>query len=392
MRYIITESQYRLLTEENILSEGRKEELVDKYTTKFKEYPLPLQTVLNNNLIVKTNYKYADFLLKELHPNSSEEEITDALDVIQDFDKYQKNFDKKDINQYESLYELENVVKLYLASKGEKADVEKIYENDRFLVVIPKNEEASCKYGANTRWCVTSKGSGHFERYTAGKQLLYFIIDKKNSTDFEFSKVAIHIGTYGDIIYYDSQDKNLTDKEIRILNYVIPDVIESIKDDYDKKVSERTSSFLDTVFSEDVYDSTNFRYPILGTDKVLLLKLSGFESETPGNATADLDIYLYDKLDKPTLIDKYTLYIVYKQLSDMTLGFNANLWGYDDYITNFIDLELPGEEISYAPIQFEYNEKETAEKLRQIILSEISERLVDKGVDVKFIERNKETS
>jgi hypothetical protein len=105
-----------------------------------------------------------------------------------------------------------------------------------------------------------------------------------------------------------------------------------------------------------------------------------------------LDIYLYDKLDKPTLIDKYTLYIVYKQLSDMTLSFNAKLWGYDDYITNFIDLELPGEEISYAPIQFEYNEKETAEKLRQIILSEISERLVDKGVDVKFIERNKETS
>lgn len=388
MKYILTESQYRSI----ILSEGRKEELVDKYTNKFKEYPSVITTVLNNDFIKKTNYKYADFLLKELHPVSSNEEIDEAIELIDNFDKYQKNLDKKDINQYKSLDELENVVKLYLASKGESADVEKIYgeKDDRFIVVIPKNEKACEDYGAKTKWCVTSKGSGHFERYTSGKQLLYFIIDKKNSTDFEFSKVAIHIGTFGDIIYYDSQDKNLTDKEIRILNYVIPDVIESIKDDYDKKVSERTSSFLGNVFSEDIYDSTNFRYPILGTDKVLLLKLSGFESETPGNATADLDIYLYDKLDKPTLIDKYTLYIVYKQLSDMTLGFNAKLWGYDDYITNFIDLELPGEEISYAPIQFEYTEKETAEKLRQIILSEISERLVDKGVDVKFIEKTQE--
>ena len=301
MKYILTESQYRSI----ILSEGRKEELLDKYKEKFEGFPA-LSIVLNDDVIKKTNYKYADFVLKHLHPNSSKEEIDDAIELIDDFDKYQKNFDKKDINNYKSLEELGNVITLYLASKGDKADIENIYENDRFLVIIPKNKEASCKYGANTRWCVTSRDTNHFETYTAGKQLLYFIIDKKNSTDFEFSKVAIHIGNNGVIIYYDSQDRHLTDKEIRLLNYAIPDVIKAVKDDYDKKVLERTISFLDNVFSEDMYDSTVFRYPILGTDKVLLLKLSGFESETPGNATADLDIYLYDKLDKPTFIDKYT--------------------------------------------------------------------------------------
>ena len=174
------------------------------------------------------------------------------------------------------------------------------------------------------------------------------------------------------------------------MNYAIHDVINAIKDDYDKKVSERTSSFLDTVFSEDMYDSTNFRYPILGTDKVLLLKLSGFESETPGKATAYLDIFLYDELYQSTLIDKYTLYITYKQLSDRTLAIEVKLLGTDDYIDNFVDTELLGEELWYYPIQFESDEKTTAKKIREIILGEIHARLVDNDVDVKFIEKTQE--
>ncbi len=388
MKYILTESQYRSI----ILSEGRKEELVDKYTNKFKEYPSVITTVLNNDFIKKTNYKYADFLLKELHPNSAEAEISDALDIINNFDKYQKNFDKKDINQYESLDELENVIKLYLASKGERADVEKIYgeKDDRFIVVIPKNEKACEDYGSNTKWCVTSKGSGHFERYTKGKQLLYFIIDKKNSTDTEFSKVAVHISNYGKFTYYDSKDKPLSEKEIRLLNYAIPDVIKAIKDDYEKKKLEQTGSFLDDVFSLDIFTSNDLKYEIPGSDKFLLLKLFGFESETPGKATGYLDIFLYDELYKSTLIDKYTLYITYRQLSDKTLAIEVKLLGTDDYIDNFIDTELSGEELWYYPIQFESDEKTTAKKIREIILGEIHARLVDNDVDIDFIEANKD--
>jgi len=392
MKYIITEQQYRLLTEENdtLLSEGRKSELVSKYRNKFKEYPLVYQTVLSNDFIVKTNYKYADFLLKELHPVSSKEEITDAIDIINNFDKYQKNLDKKDINDYKSLDELENVITLYLASKGDKVDVEKIYENDRFLVVIPKNEEASCKYGANTKWCVTSKGTGHFDRYTKGKQLLYFIIDKKNSTDAEFSKVAVHIGNDGKFTYYDSKDKPLSEKEIRLLNYAISDVIKAVKDDYEKKVAERAGSFLDDVFSLDIFSASDLTYEIPGSDKFLSLKLFGFESETPGKATGILDIFLYDELYQSTLIDKYTLYITYKQLSDKTLAIEGEILGSDDYIDNFIDLELSGEELWYYPIQFESDEKTTAKKIREIILGEIHKLLADNDVDINFIEQNKE--
>lgn len=393
MKYIITERQYRVLTEENIniLSEGRKEELIDKYTNKFKEYPITLNGVLDNDFIKKTNYKYADFVLRELHPNSSREEFLDVIKVVDNFNRFQKNLEKQDINQYKSLEELESVVNVYVASKGEKSDVEKIYEDDRFLVIIPKNEVASCKYGANTKWCVTSKGSGHFERYTSGKQLLYFIIDKKNSTDTEFSKVAVHISNNNVFTYYDSQDKPLTDKEIRFLNYAIPDVIKAIKDDYEKKTLERVGSFLGRVFSEDIFNLDELQYQIPESNKFLLLKLSGFDDETPGSAMAYLDIFIYD-WPHPTLflVDKYTLYITYKQLSDITFGIYGELVSSDDYINNFIDMGLVGEEISYAPIQFADNEKDTAKKIRQIILSEIHERLVDKNVDINFIEKNRE--
>lgn len=383
MKYILTESQYRSI----ILSEGRKEELLDKYKEKFEGFPA-LSIVLNDDVIKKTNYKYADFVLKHLHPNSSKEEIDDAIELIDDFDKYQKNLDKKDINNYKSLEELGNVIIIYLASKGDKADIEKIYENDRFLVIIPKNKEASCKYGANTRWCVTSRDTNHFETYTAGKQLLYFIIDKKNSTDTEFSKVAVHISSYGIFVYYDSQDRHLTDKEIRLLNYAIPDVIKAVKDDYEKKVSERVVSFLDGVFSLDIYSTSDLTYEIPGSNKFLFLRLSGFESETPGEATAYLDIFLYDEHYQSTLIDKYTLYITYKQLSDRTLAIEAKLWG-SDYIDNFVDTELSGEELWYYPIQFESDENTTAKKIREIILGEIHARLVDKNVDIKIIKRNR---
>lgn len=390
MKYIIRESQYKLLTGEitTLLSEGRKEELVDKYTNKFVEYPSALSSVLDNEFIIKTNYKYADFLLKELHPNSSEEEILDAIEVAYNFNRFQKNFDKKDITQYKSLEELENVVKLYLASREPKSEFEKIYgdNNDRFIVVIPKNEKACQDYGANTKWCVTIKDSTYFKNYTAGNQHLYFIIDRNNTTDEEFSKVAVHISNYGQFDYWDSKDKRLSEKEIRLLNYAIPDVIKAIKDDYKNKSLERKGSFLDGVFSEDLFSSNELKYEIPGSDKFLLLKLFGFESETPEHAKAYLDVFLYDELYNNFLIDKYEIYITYKLLSEKTLGIDAELTAADDYIDNFIDLELNGDEIMYYPIPFEYDdEKTTAKKIREIILREIHARLADNGVDNDFI-------
>lgn len=47
----------------------------------------------------------------------------------------------------------------FLVEKYKIADQEriKLFETDDFMLVIPLTHTASCKYGANTKWCVTQK-------------------------------------------------------------------------------------------------------------------------------------------------------------------------------------------------------------------------------------------
>ena len=198
-----------------LLKEGRKEDLKKKYSTKFNDEDL--EFILNISDLKDFNHKYTDFVLK--HTDGDGELDTDELEhlvgLIKDFDKYSSQFPKKDINQYVSLNELEKVI-LYIRSKNKEKELEgqakKIYEKGDFVVIQPKTEEASCKYGSNTKWCVTSKGSGHFGRYTAGRQGLYFIINKAKSTNKNYSKVAIHFDDSGEPRYWDSQDSPMSQR------------------------------------------------------------------------------------------------------------------------------------------------------------------------------------
>jgi hypothetical protein len=187
-----------------LLREGRKEDLKKKYSTKFNEEDLDF--ILNISDLIDFNHKYTDFVLKNLNPNASADslenlnQIEEVIELIKDFNKYSSQFPKKDINQYVSFNELESVIN-FVRTKNKDKELEgqakKIYEKGNFVVIQPKTEQASCKYGSNTKWCVTSKGSGHFNRYTAGRQGLYFIINKAKSTNKNYSKVAIHFDDSG---------------------------------------------------------------------------------------------------------------------------------------------------------------------------------------------------
>ncbi len=59
----------------------------------------------------------------------------------------------------------------------------KLYEDSQWLVVIPKTERASCKYGQGTRWCTAGKKDNQFKNYTRGgekEKELIIVIDKSN--------------------------------------------------------------------------------------------------------------------------------------------------------------------------------------------------------------------
>lgn len=324
-----------------LIKEGRKEDLRNKYIKGMD--PEVLDWILNISDLEDFNHKYTDFVLRTLNRDSEDldMDVEVAVQLIQDFDKYQSQLEKKDINQYKSIIELENSLKPVLEKEKQRKlekQVRKIYEDDKFLVVEPESEEASCKYGSNTKWCVTSKGSGHFGRYTSGKQKLYFIINKQNSTNKNYSKVAIHFDGNGDPRYWDSQDSPMSDREVSILKYAFPEMISAIEEDYKKFSITSTDVFLEGVFnnySTTVRPIVNF----LSTDSIVEVIFKGFETVNdvgPGHAQGVTKIYL----DK-ALIDSYQTFITFKAINNENLSISVGFMGDEpDEDQKFIDTGL----------------------------------------------------
>jgi hypothetical protein len=367
-----------------LLREGRKEDLKKKYSTKFNEEDLDF--ILNISDLIDFNHKYTDFVLKNLNPSAPADEIQnlnqieEVIELIKDFNKYSSQFPKKDINQYVSLNELESVIN-FVRTKNKDKELEgqakKIYEKGNFVVIQPKTEEASCKYGSNTKWCVTSKGSGHFGRYTSGRQGLYFIINKAKSTNKNYSKVAIHFDDTGEPRYWDSQDSPMGQREIEIFEYAFDDMIQTIKDDYKKYAGSRTDLILTQVFNqigETSADNKNY----LRSPYTLSTLVRGFQNNPDlgfGHSEARLSISLNSD-NENKLIDEYQVFIRYKSKDEKTftasIGFNLS----DDYSDDFEDLGLEewGIDVTY---NIGRSPAETAEGVRRHITNRVLDHIVN---------------
>jgi hypothetical protein len=364
-----------------LLKEGRKEDLKKKYSTKFNEEDL--EFILNISDLKDFNHKYTDFVLK--HTDGDGELDTDELEnlvgLIKDFDKYSSQFPKKDINQYVSLNELEKVI-LYIRSKNKEKELEgqarKIYEKGDFVVIQPKTEEASCKYGSNTKWCVTSKGSGHFGRYTSGRQSLYFIINKAKSTNKNYSKVAIHFDDGGEPRYWDAQDSPMGQREIEIFEYAFDDLIQAIKDDYKKYAGSMTDKILTEVFNQ-IGETSESNINYLRSSYTLSTLIRGFQNNPDlgfGHSEARLSISLIsDKENK--LIDDYQVFITYKSKDDKTFTASVGFAGTDEVSgEDFIDLGLEewGIDVTY---NIGTNPAHTAQGVRRHIASRVLDHIVN---------------
>lgn len=366
-----------------ILKEGRKEDLKQKYANKF-EGGTGLDFILNISDLVDFNHKYTDWVLKNVNPESEsfDDDVEYIVELIKDFDKYQSQFPKKDINQYVSVNELDAVVNHARTKKKDKElekQAEKVYEDDKFVVIKPKSEEASCKYGSNTKWCVTSKGSGHFGRYTAGRQSLYFIINKAKSTNKNYSKVAIHFDDGGELRYWDTQDSPMSQREIDVFEYAFPEMIEAIKADYKIHAGSKTEKLLTQVFDsmgENSKEDRNY----LSSGYNLSSYIRGFQNIPNwfGHSQARLSISLMMyKNDGPPdkLIDEYEVFITYNVKDEKTFTASIGFAGMeevpsDDYTD--LGLESWGIDVTYI---IGKNPAETAEGIRRHIASRVLDHI-----------------
>jgi len=358
-----------------LVKEGRKEDLKKKYSSKFDDEVLDF--VLGISDLQDFNHKYTDFILKALDPKTDIDFWVDiAVGLVKDFDKYQSQLKKKDINQYNTFSELESALEPFIEKEKEKElekQVDKIYEDNKFLVIKPKTEEASCKYGYNTKWCVSSHSSGHFGRYTKGNQALYFIINKANSTNRTYSKVAIHFDNEGHTRYYDSQDVSMNQREIDVMNYAFPEIIEAIDKDYEKIRTSGTNKILIEIFDSMGQTTVQINNYLQSTYTLSAL-VRGFETNPDfdfGRSEGRVTISLIDSKSNSRFFDEYQMFITYntKDTKSFTasIGFMSN-----DNTPYYVDLGL--EEWGIDSL---YNIHTTIPQMAEGIRRHIATRILD---------------
>jgi hypothetical protein len=237
------------------LFEGKKETVANRLIYDYPNLPSFINKVLD---IDPTGQKYVEYIGKQLLKilpkyvsnsrflsNSNEETILDMFElvipwfhenseritqndiealkskydssniVVDNMDNIAKSF--KDINQYVDMGVLKDLMMIVNERKTEKeksaqlkSQVVKIYEDGEVLVVNPKTHEASCYYGANTKWCTTAKSDPRqFQNYNRKGNLYYFINKRTND------KNALYIPINGRSEVYNNQDKLIPLTELR---------------------------------------------------------------------------------------------------------------------------------------------------------------------------------
>lgn len=223
----------KLLLEEFIL-EYRVDFLRDKY-----------KDLLDDKVFLKLqetdptkNKQYLDWIIKNYLKLTQTEQIRfvkeDFSKVYEDlefFNKYKQSIPQnwRDINKmltFEDLFYVVKPIKQKKEAEIEQTqaskDVTKILDNGNYSIIIPNTEEASCLYGAGTRWCTASKNNNMFDRYNDEGPL--FIVIHKNEKDSQGreNKYQFH--------FQSGQFMDVNDRPINLKEYIgeNPEVADAI--------------------------------------------------------------------------------------------------------------------------------------------------------------------
>ncbi len=128
----------------------------------------------------------------------------------------------KDINSY-SLPDLGKVVQTILNVKSktevkrEGADV--IYEDERWLALVPLTAQASCYYGSGTKWCTAARNGNQFNNYNQRGFLIYFLDKSRSEGSFYKMALSVVFNNRGDAdkTWYDEEDHTFRENITQLL-------------------------------------------------------------------------------------------------------------------------------------------------------------------------------
>lgn len=115
----------------------------------------------------------------------------------------------------ENKYDKHKEAKELHAAKSK--DAIKVFENDHCYVYNIQSHEASCKYGAGTKWCITQTHGTYWNDYYNKQRLtFYFIISKEEPASNPYYKIAVTVYTEkyeGIKEIYDATDRLINEVE-----------------------------------------------------------------------------------------------------------------------------------------------------------------------------------
>lgn len=258
-----------------LILEGRKENVFNKYESQIRAGRKLVSNYLDNGsaydflitdpFMIQSNYKYLDELMRiylimnEFYLGSEKqslstreafnfimkerEYLTRVINALEFFESNKKKFKYNQFSDYMKNETLDDFLKEYKKLKSErekkkeleikKTQVTRIYEDEDILVLRPLTYEASCIYGASTKWCTASKKSmDHFLNYSSTGGL-YYIIFKKIPSENIYHKVAIYKTETGQT-WWDSVDQKMDGKQIVSIISALPsDVMPLISQDFE---------------------------------------------------------------------------------------------------------------------------------------------------------------
>lgn len=194
---ILTESQFQEL----LFEAATLQDIHDKYYQKipYEEY----HKVVSADPTYRQDKpdkmgKYGKWMLS-LYQNGSlkDEDLYKASEYLSAFDKFKAKIDDKDITNYRALPELYNVVRPFIDNPDQstskqdevkriKEGAEKVYEDGKWLVIVPHTMESSCYYGKGTQWCTAATESYNYFNSYNERGNLYINIDKENNRKYQF--------------------------------------------------------------------------------------------------------------------------------------------------------------------------------------------------------------
>jgi hypothetical protein len=121
----------------------------------------------------------------------------EALKLMDDVFKYQKQLSKKDFAQYSTYEELVGDLNR-IKQDAKSTDATKIYEDSELLVLAANTWEASCKYGAGSKWCTTARDSDSYWNRHNATGTEFFWIFKNKPQDDPNHKFSYHVKTTGE--------------------------------------------------------------------------------------------------------------------------------------------------------------------------------------------------